>query len=76
MQPTVTAKTACQIAGVKYMNLHQWVKVGLLEPTENPKGSGHLRRFSFRDVLALRLVANLRALGVGTPLLPEVTYTL
>ena len=68
MENTITAGTASQIIGVPYHTINRWVLEGLVLPTENPKGSGSLRRFSLRDVIELRLIAALREVGASLKL--------
>jgi DNA-binding transcriptional MerR regulator len=50
----------CKIVGISYRQLDYWDRTGLLHPSLAPaRGSGSKRRYSYRDVLELRLIKRL-----------------
>lgn len=52
---------AARIAGISYRQLDHWARKGVVEPSIAPaSGSGSRRRYSYRDLLKLRLAAELR----------------
>ena len=59
---------ACRAAGITYRQLDYWARTGLVEPSiRNATGSGTQRRYSFRDVLVLKVIKRLLATGVTLP---------
>lgn len=65
---TITARGACELAGVSYRQLDYAVRTGRLDHDVPARGSGSRRAFSRRDVLRLRgarIVAE--CLGQGLP---------
>ncbi len=58
--------TARQVAGISYRQLDYWARTGLVEPTvRSAAGSGTQRLYSFRDILALKVVKRLLETGVS-----------
>ena len=58
--------TACKIAGITYRQLDYWARTELVEPTvRSAKGSGTQRLYSFRDILALKIVKRLLDAGIS-----------
>ncbi len=61
-----TARSAADIAPVTNVVLHDWVRTGLIRPSIlGARGKGTRRVFSFRDVVALRIAAQLREHGIA-----------
>lgn len=61
------AATACAAAGITYRQLDYWARTGVVEPSLDPRdGERTERLYSFRDILALKLVKKL--LDAGVPL--------
>ncbi len=62
----VTQVTA--LAGISYRQLDHWTRTGLITPSVRAaSGSGSQRLYSFRDVVALRVVKGLLDAGVSLP---------
>ena len=58
--------SACQIAGITYRQLDYWARTGLVEPSvQAAAGSGSQRLYSFRDILALKIVKRLLDAGIS-----------
>jgi len=50
----------CALAGVSYRQVDYWARTGLLVPSlQVAQGSGRHRRYSYRDVLALKVIRRL-----------------
>jgi DNA-binding transcriptional MerR regulator len=51
------APQVCEIVGITYRQLDYWARTGLVRPSiETAYGSGTQRRYSFEDLVELRLV--------------------
>jgi DNA-binding transcriptional MerR regulator len=60
-----TAQVA-RLAGLTPRQLDHWDRQGFLKPSlKRARGYGSTRRYSFEDVVRLRVAARLRAAGVG-----------
>ncbi|HEY6065561.1 MAG TPA: MerR family transcriptional regulator [Thermoanaerobaculia bacterium] len=60
-----TAQVA-RLTGLTPRQLDHWDRLGFLKPTlQRASGYGSTRRYSFEDVVRLRVAARLRAAGVG-----------
>ena len=58
--------TACSAAGITYRQLDYWARTGLVEPSiRSASGSGSQRLYSFRDIIALKIVKRLLDTGVS-----------
>ncbi|MDQ3306016.1 MAG: MerR family transcriptional regulator [Actinomycetota bacterium] len=56
----------CSIVGITYRQLDYWARTDLLRPSiADAKGSGSQRRYSYRDLLELRVIKNLLDAGVS-----------
>lgn len=64
MERAYSAGEARRLAGISYAQLRYWARTGLVVPSLG--GGGARRKYSWQDVLALRMVAHLR--GRGLPL--------
>jgi DNA-binding transcriptional MerR regulator len=71
-----TSKEAQRIARVTYRQADYWVRTGLVRPTVGAKGYGSRRKWSFRDIVALRTVAALKAAGVSLQAIRKVQRAL
>lgn len=62
------AKATKHVTGASRRQLRYWEEIGLIVPSIEPTGcgTGHRRRWSFTDLVALRVVSRLR--GQGFPL--------
>ena len=57
---------ACQIAGITYRQLDYWARTQLVAPSiRTAQGSGSQRLYSFKDILALKIVKRLLDTGVS-----------
>ncbi|QSB07009.1 MerR family transcriptional regulator [Natronoglycomyces albus] len=58
--------SACRIVGITYRQLDYWARTKLVEPSITPaSGSGSQRRYSFRDIVVLKLVKRLLDTGIS-----------
>ncbi|MFN8015090.1 MAG: MerR family transcriptional regulator [Acidimicrobiia bacterium] len=51
-----SSKQTCEIVGISYRQLDYWDTKGLFVPTETANGSGSRRRYSFEDLIKLRVI--------------------
>lgn len=60
------AEVARRLVGISYRQLDYWDKTGLLRPSvRQARGRGSRRVYSFEDLVELRVIARLLALGVS-----------
>jgi DNA-binding transcriptional MerR regulator len=56
----------CRITGVTYRQLDYWARTELVTPSvASAKGSGSKRRYSYRDILEVKVVKSLLDAGVA-----------
>ena len=56
----------CTLVGISYRQLDYWARTGLLRPSlAEAKGSGTKRRYSYRDVLELKVIKELLDAGLS-----------
>jgi DNA-binding transcriptional MerR regulator len=56
----------CSIVGITYRQLDYWARTDLVRPSvADAKGSGSQRRYSYRDLLELKVIKNLLDAGVS-----------
>ena len=56
----------CSIVGITYRQLDYWARTDLIRPSvADAKGSGSQRRYSYRDLLELKVIKNLLDAGVS-----------
>ena len=56
----------CALVGITYRQLDYWARTGLLRPSlAEARGSGSRRRYSYRDVLELKVIKQLLDAGVS-----------
>jgi DNA-binding transcriptional MerR regulator len=56
----------CQLVGISYRQLDYWARTGLLRPSvAEAKGSGTKRRYSYRDLLELKVIKKLLDSGIS-----------
>ncbi len=59
----------CKIVGITYRQLDYWARTNLIRPSiADAKGSGTQRRYSYRDLLELKVIKNLLDAGVSLQL--------
>ena len=55
----------CTIVGISYRQLDYWARTGLVRPSvADARGSGTQRRYSYRDLLRLKVIKSLLDAGV------------
>lgn len=60
-----SGKRAAAIVGISYRQLDYWARTDLIRPSlADAKGSGSRRRYSYRDLLELKLVKTLLDAGI------------
>jgi DNA-binding transcriptional MerR regulator len=68
---------AARLAGLTRRRLDYWDRAGLVRPSVLPaSGRGSARLYSFRDLVLLRAVGELRSQGAPVPVLRQVVRTL
>lgn len=64
---------AAQIAGITYRQLDYWARTNLVRPSlSDASGSGSRRRYSYRDLLELRVIKSLLDAGIKLESVREV----
>lgn len=70
---TYSAGQASRLAGVPYRTLDYWARTRFIVPSAaEASGTGSERRYTFKDLVALRIVRDLRSGGVSTRALRRV----
>lgn len=60
-----SGKKAADVVGISYRQLDYWARTDLIRPSlADAKGSGSRRRYSYRDLLELKLVKTLLEAGI------------
>lgn len=49
-----------RLAGISFRRLDFWIREGLITPAKGTTGTGDSRRYSFADLLRVRVIARLR----------------
>lgn len=58
----------CALVGITYRQLDYWARTGLLKPSiSDAKGSGTQRRYSYGDVIELKVIKRLLDAGLKLP---------
>jgi DNA-binding transcriptional MerR regulator len=61
-----TSKQAAEIVGITYRQLDYWARTDLIRPSSaDATGSGSRRRYSYRDLIELKLIKTLLDNGIG-----------
>lgn len=63
-EPTVHVKKAAELSGLSIHMLTYLSRLDILKPTGGPPGRGRRRRYTFNDVLFLRVIADLLRTGI------------
>jgi DNA-binding transcriptional MerR regulator len=64
---------AAQVAGITYRQLDYWARTNLVRPSlSDASGSGSRRRYSYRDLLELRVIKSLLDAGIKLESVREV----
>ena len=64
INPGLSSTDVTAMTGVSYRELDYWVREGAVAPWVEAKGSGHARQFALRDLSHVRMVRDLRKIGV------------
>jgi DNA-binding transcriptional MerR regulator len=65
MDEGFSGKTAAEIVGITYRQLDYWARTDLIRPDlADAKGSGTRRRYSYRNLLELKLVKTMLDSGI------------
>ena len=60
------APQVCKLVGITYRQLDYWARTGLIQPSITAaKGSGSQRRYSFSDIVQLKVVKSLLDAGMS-----------
>lgn len=66
-------KQTCEIVGITYRQLDYWARTDLVRPSlEDAKGSGTRRKYSYRDLLELKVIKSLLDAGIKLESVREV----
>ena len=61
-----SAPLACKLVGISYRQIDYWARTGLLRPSlAEAQGSGRRRRYSYRDLVQLKVIRRLLDAGIG-----------
>jgi DNA-binding transcriptional MerR regulator len=64
-EPGFRGPQVCKIVGITYRQLDYWARTGLVRPSlADAHGSGTQRRYSYRDLVRLKVIKNLLDAGV------------
>ena len=68
-----SGKRTAEIVGITYRQLDYWARTDLVRPSlRTAKGSGSRRRYSYRDLLELKVIKNLLDAGIKLESVREV----
>ncbi len=60
------APQVCSLVGITYRQLDYWARTGLIQPSvQSAQGSGTQRRYSFSDIVQLKVVKRLLDAGMS-----------
>jgi DNA-binding transcriptional MerR regulator len=60
-----SGRAAAEIVGITYRQLDYWARTDLIRPSlADARGSGSRRRYSYRDLLELKVIKNLLDAGI------------
>ncbi len=64
-EPGFSGKRTAEIVGITYRQLDYWARTDLVRPSlVDASGSGSRRRYSYRDLLELKVIKNLLDAGI------------
>jgi DNA-binding transcriptional MerR regulator len=65
VEQTFSGKRAAEIVGITYRQLDYWARTDLVRPSvADARGSGSRRKYSYRDLLELKVIKNLLDAGI------------
>ncbi len=73
---TFNSLEAMRVARISYRQLDYWIRTKLVRPTVDAKGRGSSRRYTFRDLVAVRAIAALKGAGVSLQAIRKVQRAL
>ena len=77
LKKSFSTREAAQVSGVSHRTVDYWAKTKLIVPSiADANGTGTDRLYSFDDLVALRVVRELRLAGISTQALREVVKKL
>jgi DNA-binding transcriptional MerR regulator len=77
LKKSFSTREAARVSGVSHRTVDYWAKTKLLVPSiADANGTGTDRLYSFDDLVALRVVRELRQAGISTQALREVVKKL
>jgi len=66
MEQGYRAPQVCSVVGITYRQLDYWARTGLIQPSiQTARGSGSQRRYSFTDIVQLKVVKRLLDAGMS-----------
>src|SRR3954467_5018394 len=69
----VSGTRTAQVVGITYRQLDYWARTDLVRPSlADASGSGSRRKYSYRDLLELRMIKNLLDAGIRLEMVREV----
>ncbi|MBT96098.1 MAG: MerR family transcriptional regulator [Acidimicrobiaceae bacterium] len=73
VEMSFSGKKATEIVGISYRQLDYWTRTELISPSiQKGKGSGSRRRYSYKDLLELRVIKNLIDGGIKVEKIREI----
>jgi len=69
---TFTSKQIQKLAGVSHMQVSRWTELGIIEPFEDARGRGRVRRFSKENLVEAMICKQLASLHMETSVIWEV----
>jgi DNA-binding transcriptional MerR regulator len=73
---TFSSPETHRIAGISYRQLDYWIRTKLVRPSKDADGCGSRREFTYRDLIAVRAIAALKANGVSLQAIRKVQAAL
>src|SRR6478672_260851 len=65
-EPGYRGPAVCKIVGITYRQLDYWARTDLIRPSiADARGSGTQRRYSYRDLVDLKVIKSLLDAGVS-----------
>ena len=73
VEMSFSGKKVTEIVGISYRQLDYWTRTELISPSiEKGEGSGSRRRYSYKDLLELRVIKNLIDGGIKVEKIREI----
>lgn len=73
VEASYSGKRAAEVVGITYRQLDYWARTDLLRPSvSDAKGSGSRRRYSYKDLLELKVIKTLLDAGIKLESVREV----